>query len=121
MGITSPSPGAILAELRMSLTYILLFLPTARPTGLREQWWCSACLLASDWKQCVSYRTRELKKKKRGLPYYILHVIRRLWSCGETVENILDVPYISKNSQVRSALVLCHAHNVEACRHSSTQ
>lgn len=53
----------------------------------------------------------------RQLPYYMPPAIRRLWSCGETVGNILDVPFISKNSQVRSALVLCHAHNVEARRH----
>lgn len=88
------------------LTYILLFLHTAKHTGLRELWCCSACLLAFDWKQCVSRR----------------NTCRLLFAgCGpvvKTVGNILDVPFISKkNSQVRSALVLHHAHNVEARRH----
>lgn len=67
VAITSPRPGTIIAELSMSLTHILLFLPTARPAGLKGLWWCSACLLTSDWKQCVSHRTKE----KRGAA--ILH------------------------------------------------
>lgn len=58
--------------------------------------------------------------RKEELSYYILPALPRLWSSGETVGNILDVPYISKNTQVcGSALVLCHAHNVEQAGHTS--
>ena len=79
-GNHSPGLGALLAGLNVSLTHIFLFLPTARPTGLRGLWRCChsplpACLPA-DFRLEVICRPKE-RRKREELPYYILPAIPR--------------------------------------------